>query len=153
MRFFTTQYFSHVFLFLEVMTVLPFPKLSYNSFPAKCRGGLCTQAQMGRCGPTLGSCWRVTDVKGLEQVGVGRRKGLIQQESRVEHQPSALTREPGLLPQVTKPQPPCPGHFLYPSCYSSVGQHRPIRVNQQHERSPHCLLGTKVSPKDPVRRN
>ena len=84
-RFFTTQYFSHVFLFLEVMTVLPFPKLSYNSFPAKCRGGLCTQAQMGRCGPTLGSCWRVTDVKGLEQVGVGRRKGLIQQESRVEH--------------------------------------------------------------------
>lgn len=59
MRFFITQCFSHVFLFLEVMTILPFPKLSYNSFPAKCKGGLCTQAQLGHCGPTLGSCWRV----------------------------------------------------------------------------------------------
>ena len=60
---------------------------------------------------------------------------------------------PGLLPQVRKPQPPFPGHFLYPSCCSSIGQHRPIRVNQQHEWSPHCLLGTKVSPKDPMMRN
>lgn len=78
-RFFITHSFMHVFSLLKVATVLPFPKLSYNSFKAKRRGGLRARAQLGRRGPMAGSCGWVPGMKGLKGVGVGRMKSLIDQ--------------------------------------------------------------------------
>ena len=89
-RFFIIQCFMHIFSLLEVVTVLPFPKLSYNSFKAKRRGGLCARAQLGQCGPMAGSCGWVPGMKGLKGVGVGRMKSLIQPES----QRAALSSRP-----------------------------------------------------------
>lgn len=99
-RFFITHSFMHVFSLLKVATVLPFPKLSNNSFKAKHRGGLRARAQLGRCGPMAGSCGWVPGMEGLKGVGVGRMKSLIQPELQVEDQPCPLG------PEASTPGPP-----------------------------------------------
>lgn len=63
------QGFMHRLVLLKLVTVLSMPNLSYNSFKATWRRGLCALAQLGQCGPTPGSCWWVTGTKSLKRVG------------------------------------------------------------------------------------